>query len=79
MEQATAIAELRPAIEAQSAAIAAQATVVANLAHNVGETGYAVMSLDAHVALAVVVALALLLFDRVIGTLWSALRRAAGF
>lgn len=68
MEAATAVAELRPVIESQ-------ATAVANLAVNVGQTGLAIISIDAHIGLAVVVWVALLLFDRVLLALWRQMRR----
>ena len=72
MESATAIAELRPVVEAQ-------ATAIAQISHNVGELGYAVISLDAHLQLITTVFVALLLFDRVIGYLWVRVRRVSGF
>ena len=78
METATAVAELRPAVESLASVGAAQATVVAGLAHNVGEAGFAVESIDAHIAIAVAVGVSVLVFDRVFGMLWSRLRRAAG-
>lgn len=71
MEAATAVAQLRPVLEAQS-------TAVANIAVNVGQAGLAVISIDAHIGLAVVVAVAVLLFDRVILALWRSARRAVG-
>ena len=71
MEAATAVAELRPVVEAQ-------ATAVANLAVNAGQTGLAIISIDAHIGLAVVVGVCVLLFDRVILALWRSMRRAVG-